>query len=223
MKRSTAPGSQASESRSGSGSRPLYGTLDWALVRAPLLPVATYLALSNPNKGDQANEGSIDPWSFEEDSLVPRDPRIRRAIAVGSTDLLNALERSKPSSRNADELRGKLLRYLIRMSTRPTPYGLFAGVALVQWGPATDLALAEKPPRTRTRPDMEWLLKLVLDLEAQPEVRKELRFFANPSAFIHAGRVFLTERALANDSNPASAVSLRAPGVVESSSATRSR
>src|SRR4029453_14404980 len=133
------------------------------------------------------------PWAFVDGSLVPRDPRVRRAIAVGSSDLLAGLERSKPTAQNASELKGKLLRYLIRMSTRPTPYGLFAGVALGAWGPATDLALADRPPRARTRPDMEWLLRLVFQLEAQPELRQGLRFIANPLAVIHAGRVFLSE------------------------------
>ena len=201
--------------RSKSAPRPLYETLDWMLVRAPLLPVETYLGLSNSTNEDEAREGSIDPDTLEDGSLVPRDPRVRRAIAVGSSDLLEALERSKPTGRNAAELEGKLLRYLIRMSTRPTPYGLFAGVALAQWGPTTDLALAETPPRTRTRPDMAWLLNLVLELESQPEVRRELRFFANPGAFVHAGRVFLAERAPARQPSPASAVSVRATGVVQ--------
>ena len=137
--------------RSKSVPRPIYEPLDWMLVRAPLLPVETYLGLSNSTSGDEAREGSIDPDTFEDSSLVPRDPRIRQALAVGSSDLLNALERSKPTGRNAAELEGKLLRYLIRMSTRPTPYGLFAGVALAQWGPTTDLALSEVPPRARTR------------------------------------------------------------------------
>src|SRR5262249_13143314 len=111
-------------------------------------------------------------------SPVPRAPRVCRAIAVGSSALLAGLERSKPTAQNASELQGKPLRSLIRMSTRPTPYGLFAGVALGAWGPATDLALADRPPRARTRPDMEWLLRLVFQLEAQPERRKCLRFIA---------------------------------------------
>lgn len=200
--------------RSRHARRRLYEPLDWALVRAPLLPVETYLALSKPRSEDGAGEGAAGPWAFEDGSLVPRDPRVRRAVAVGSSDLLGGLERSWPTSRNAADLRGKLLRYLIRMSTRPTPYGLFAGVALARWGPTTDLTLAERPPRTRTRPDMEWLMGLVLDLEAKPEVREELRFFSNPGTFVHAGRVFLSERAPTGEPGAAPPVSLRATGVV---------
>jgi lantibiotic biosynthesis protein len=213
--RSKTAGKQASRSHPILPARRLlYEPLDWALVRAPLLPVETYLALSKGAIEDQAGEEAAGPWACEDGSLVPRDPRVRRAIAVGSSDLLDGLERSEPNGRNAAELKGKLLRYLIRMSTRPTPFGLFAGVALAEWGQTTSLALAERPPRTRTRPDMEWLLEFVLELEAQPEIREGLRFFSNSTAFVHAGRVFLSERAPGGEPGAPSTVSLRATGVV---------
>ena len=206
--------------RSKSVRRPLYEPLEWVLVRAPLLAVETYLALSEPANEIEQQAGRANPWAFVDGSLVPRDPRVLRAIAVGSAELLAGLERSKPTARNASELKGKLLRYLIRMSTRPTPYGLFAGVALGEWGPATDLALADRPPRTRTRPDMAWLLRFVLQLEAQSELRKGLCFVANPLAVVHAGRVFLSEQAPAGVPGAASPVSLRATGAVRRALAT---
>jgi thiopeptide-type bacteriocin biosynthesis protein len=212
VEQSQARSHQTSRRRNKAASRLMYEPLDWALVRAPLLPVETYLALSKPESENEASEEAAGPWAFEDGSLVPRDPHVRRAIAVGSSDLLDGLERSTPTGKDAAELKGKLLRYLIRMSTRPTPYGLFAGVALAGWGPVTDLALAPEPPHTRTRPDMEWLLRLVLELEARPEVRSELRFFANPGVFLHAGRIFLSEPAPTGESGAASPVSLRATG-----------
>jgi lantibiotic biosynthesis protein len=127
-------------------------------------------------------------------SLMPEDPSVQVAIDVASSDLAAALARTRPDDRKAGRLRGKLLRYLIRMSTRPTPFGLFAGVGLVDWGPATSLALAPEDPRTRTRPDMGWLLDLVASFEADPEVRQSLRVAANPAVMLHGGRAFLRDR-----------------------------
>ena len=97
------------------------------------------------------------------------------------------------------------------MSTRPTPYGLFAGVALAAWGPRTDLALGPGRPRTRTRPDMGWLLRVVLELENRPEVRTRLCYVANAAALERAGRVFLPETAPVKDGSggPGPAVSVR--------------
>jgi thiopeptide-type bacteriocin biosynthesis protein len=184
--------------------RPLYGPLDWVLVRAPLLPVEAYLSLGERPTG-------------EPDQLIrlPEDPRIRAALAVGSANLYDALDRADRPGKDDPDSAGKLLRYLIRMSTRPTPYGLFAGVALARWGLETDLALAPGRPRTRTRPDMAWLLRLVLELESRREVRLNLRYFANPRAFVRAGRVFLPEAAPTADTGaPGVAVSARVSNVV---------
>ena len=152
------------------------------MVRTPLLPIEAYLALDEALSPDAA-ERNANPLAFEGDSLVPHDPRIRWALAVGSTVLLDDLKRSSPSSKDAHQLKGKLLRFLIRMSTRPTPYGLFAGVMLGQWGQETDLALAAEPPHIRTRPDMAWLLMLVQALESHLDIRKHLRLVTNSTAF----------------------------------------
>ncbi|MEU8398988.1 lantibiotic dehydratase [Nonomuraea sp. NPDC048892] len=153
----------------------LYAPLDWALVRAPLLPVGTAATAGLP--GDPA-------------CLTPGAPAVAAAVQVASTDLAAALARTPPEHPKARKVGRKLLRYLIRMSTRPTPFGLFAGVALADWGRCTDLALAKEAPRTRTRPDMGWLTDLVARLEADPEVRAGLRLVADPCVLIRAGRAF---------------------------------
>jgi lantibiotic biosynthesis protein len=194
--------------------RSLYDPLDWVLVRAPLLPVEAYLALArNPATGDGAPREPTTSQPAQHASL-PADPRIRAALAVGSPSLYEALNRADRSGKHDPDTAAKLLRYLIRMSTRPTPYGLFAGVALAAWGPRTDLGLASGRPRTRTRPDMAWLLGLVFELENRLEVRTHLRYIANAAALVQAGRVFLPEAAPTKDGAGSGPVSVRASNVV---------
>ncbi|HYP42067.1 MAG TPA: lantibiotic dehydratase [Chloroflexia bacterium] len=196
---------------------PMYEPLDFVFVRAPLLPVESYLALSDEAGDDRASGNSRTniPWAAGE--LALRDPHVLRALAVGSQALVNAVERSgrsKLTPRDAARLEAKLLRYLIRMSTRPTPFGLFAGVALGQWGDSTKLSIEATAARTRTRIDMAWLLAFVFDLEAKPEVRQHLRFVANSAAVIQGDRVVLATTAPSGASAPTTEVSLRATGVV---------
>ncbi|MEU3724443.1 lantibiotic dehydratase [Streptomyces sp. NPDC031705] len=155
-----------------------YRPLDWAMIRSPLLPANVEAASKPP---------------FSNGSLLPDDARARLAVLVASRDLTDALERTSPHDRAAARVRGKLVRYLIRMSTRPTPFGLFAGVGLVHWAEATDLALAATPMRTRTRPDMEWLSNLVMCLEQDPAIRAELRLVTNPATCLRSGRMWLTD------------------------------
>src|SRR4051794_34289983 len=91
--------------------------LGWGVVRAPLWPIDSYPA-------DRAREARL--WD---------DPRFQVAMAVATPSLSAALHRSPTSEPERARVRGKLLRYMIRAATRPTPFGLFAGVGLVTWGP----------------------------------------------------------------------------------------
>jgi class I lanthipeptide synthase len=221
--------------------RSLYQPLGWVLVRAPLLPVEAYLRLGqNPIQENslgsllQDSPGTLgqdprhplcrdawqEPWagtSINETLpyLLAGDPAIAAAVAVGSPSLFDALQRSGLSGEGGARRAAKLLRYLIRMSTRPTPYGLFAGVGIARWGPETTLSLGPARPRTRTRPDMAWLLRLVFELEGRPEVRSRLRYLANPHTVVRAGRVFLRAPApTADGAGPGPAVSVRATRAV---------
>jgi lantibiotic biosynthesis protein len=142
-----------------------YEPLDAVLVRVPLLPVEAY-----PTDAP----------------VTTRHRWIDAAIEVASQALAQA--RSEP--RSAAPLR----RYQIRMATRPTPYGLFSGVGLARWGDTTTLGLADEPPRTRTRPDMAWLLRLVMRLEIKEEIRCALTVRANTALLIRGGRIILAER-----------------------------
>ena len=109
-------------------SRPArYVALSPVLVRAPTLPVDAYLALP-PNSTDEQLD----------------DPLVRTAVAVASSDLLDGID--SPSPGRADRAATAMLRYRIRMSTRPTPFGLFAGVGLAEWGDRTTIHLRHWGP-----------------------------------------------------------------------------
>jgi len=200
----TTPAAQAGRVPPHDGG--LYRPLDWMLVRAPFLPVQAYLRLSRHGKEQPTKPDPRDPVA-----PFAAAPGVAAAIAVGSPSLFDALERSGLAADDERRRSAKLLRYLIRMSTRPTPYGLFAGVGIARWGPATSLRIGQARPRTRTRPDMAWLLQLVFQLESQRDVRAQLRYLANPRALIRAGRVFLPAPApTADGAGPGGAVSVRA-------------
>jgi len=211
--KSAKTGREAANAAGRRGS--LFDPLDWAIVRAPLLPVESYLDLARSQAPTESEAGGPTKVEAAWRSRLLADPRTRAALAVGSPSLYKAIHREEGSGKHDPDTDAKLLRYLIRMSTRPTPYGLFAGVALAQWGSRTDLALADSRPLTRTRPDMAWLLRLVFELESKPEVRERLRYIANPLALVRAGRVFLPEAAPTKDGvGSGTEVSVRATSVV---------
>lgn len=147
----------------------MYECLDFILLRAPLLPIESYLEFGNASA----------------QSVAIEDPRVRAALAIASPSLLDALKRSFRHEKKARHVRAKLHRFLVRMSTRPTPFGMFAGVAFAEWGARTDLSLGSVSRRTRA--DMGWLLRLVQILDAQPHIRTGLRWRANGAVWQDGG------------------------------------
>jgi thiopeptide-type bacteriocin biosynthesis protein len=96
------------------------------------------------------------------------------------------------------------------MSTRPTPYGLFAGVGLGTFGATTNLKLSDAAAPRRARPDMAWLLSLIGTLEARPALLRQLNVRTHPALFAAAGRVRLGDPTPLADSPQTGPVSVRA-------------
>lgn len=181
---------------------PLYAPLNHLAVRAPLLPVERYAELL----GEDSLPGML---------RLLEEPRVRCAMMMGSPSLVEALERGASGARKAAQVSRGLLRYFIRMSSRATPYGLFAGVSLAHWGERTGLSLSDAEPATHARPDMQWLLALVERLEARPEIRQGLRWWTHPAAVVRADRLLLFDPPPHCQAREAQWVSLRALGVVQ--------
>ncbi|MDQ1031643.1 thiopeptide-type bacteriocin biosynthesis protein [Streptomyces umbrinus] len=157
-----------------------YRPMDWFTVRTPLIPVepASGLSMTAPSMAD---------------------PRVSLALWIGSPDLWDSIHGPNRvgavpgSPRPAPDSTVKARHYLDRMSNRPTPYGLFAGVALGSWASRTDLRVRQMPGRTFTRLDMGWLLALVEQLEADIVVRRQLGFVCHSAVLVSAGRLYLLD------------------------------
>jgi thiopeptide-type bacteriocin biosynthesis protein len=167
----------------------IYQALPMFMLRAPLLPVESYLSLSHRHYTRQGREGpSIEPAGLEP---MISDALVLRALAVGSMDLYEALCRGEISR----SVQRKLLRYVIRMSTRATPYGLFAGAGLGVFGDETTLHLGPHCHVVRSRIDMGVLFSLVFALEVRPGVREQLMYRSSDSIHMISGRVHSISRA----------------------------
>src|SRR5262249_26088549 len=122
-------------------------------------------------------------------------PLVRMAISVASPTLTDAIDHPPRGEKGARALRSSVLRYRIRMATRPTPFGLFGGVAIARWGDVSDVRIAPGPRPTRTRLDTGWLIDVVLAVEQDPALREHLYLVANTCIFRRDDRLYLTERA----------------------------
>jgi thiopeptide-type bacteriocin biosynthesis protein len=205
---------------------PIYEPAGFVLIRTPLLPVEVSQELNGLLAAPTASSETVSlETAIEADAQALRerlqtlvaDPVIQEAVLIGSPSLFRAIPRwqQAPESSKGRQAQIKLLRYLIRMATRPTPFGLFAGVALGHVGPEMDVRVgARAQNRKRTRPDMQWLLHLVRRLEERPEVVAHLRFFTNPVTVTSGGRLYLPHLDSYGQAEADKTVSLRATPVV---------
>jgi lantibiotic biosynthesis protein len=145
---------------------PIFVPAGFFLLRAPTLDLGTFKALTASTDVAVSTGVLLD---------AARTVRTRRAVRAASQSLSDELTRALTVPDQSGEVSlparagSSLLRYLTRMTTRPTPYGLFAGVAAGSFGEGTDLRLGDDPVRaTRTRADLGWLLELIRTLESSP-------------------------------------------------------
>jgi len=76
-----------------------------------------------------------------------QDPSLQEAIFLGSPVLYDEIQKFLNGAlvvpKEVNKLKMSVLRYYTRMSTRCTPFGLFAGFSLGQLGEASEMELVE--------------------------------------------------------------------------------
>lgn len=83
-----------------------------------------------------------------------------------------------------EKLTRSLNKYLIRMSSRCTPFGLFSGCAVIHWtNEPTAVAVSSGRISRHTRLDMHYLCALSQQLALLPGIRNNLLYFSNSSAY----------------------------------------
>ena len=75
-----------------------------------------------------------------------------------------------------------LAKYYTRMCSRCTPFGLFAGCGVVEWGDETNILLSSKTQRN-TRLDMHYTGALAQRLAEIPAVKMSLKYYPNSSIY----------------------------------------
>ena len=127
--------------------------------------------------------------SDEQIREVCQKPVVDEAIFLASPDLHTQLHEwldgNLTDQKKISRLHYSLMRYILRMCTRPTPFGLFAGFNVGDWGKETRIELPPQEKYSRhTRLDMNYLCALAQDLAKHPDVKEKIKYFPNSSAYL---------------------------------------
>lgn len=113
-------------------------------------------------------------------------PGVMEAIYLASPSLVERLEHwySKPDSKSGRKVTTALLKYLVRMSSRPTPFGLFSGIALGGLSDSTSIEPANlQQDKRKTRLDMLYLATIQQQWSQCLEGQKLLQYGPNSTLY----------------------------------------
>ena len=206
--------------RAPTATTPLYEHAGFFLVRAPALPADTFRQLTADSPDGAGGAAARDMAGGAVERLerlrsgglarlrrLAADPLVEVALYAASPDLTGAVARlgtanrpdgapdggdAEPLTKRSARAYSRLLRYLTRMSTRPTPFGLFAGVGLGTFGETTSLRLGTPAlAGARTRADMAWVFTVIHELDQQGDLLPHRRMVWNPTVYLAGGRAIL--------------------------------
>ena len=146
-------------------------------IRTPILPLEYYTTLvSNSKISDEYLKSQLDI------------PIIAEAIYLASPTLYFQLERWRNNEdfidKKSKRLRLTLMKYLVRMSTRCTPFGLFSAVGTGELNSKTEIKLHSLNEfEKHSNYDMHFLVSLANNLANNPKIKKQLKFYPNTSIY----------------------------------------
>lgn len=114
------------------------------------------------------------------------DKRVEETVYIGSADLckeLGKLVSGKMKDENKiNSIEFSFVKYLSRMSTRCTPFGLFATCSIGNIREVTQFSIGEEINRC-TRLDMYYLCALVQSILSLPDVKRGVLYYPNNTLY----------------------------------------
>ncbi|AXI78980.1 lantibiotic dehydratase [Peterkaempfera bronchialis] len=167
----------------------MYHAVDAALIRASARPLAAELPPwpnldgSSPDDVEGWREWIGQVWATDAtaEAITFASPVLAEAVRGVLTGRLR-----QPRATLRATL--SLMRYLLRMQYRPTPFGLFAGTAPVRLG-RTAKVHRGTDHRGSARPDAEWLAEVASDLETRSALLRRLPVMADPTRIVRGAKV----------------------------------
>lgn len=160
-----------------------YACNDIFMIRTPSLPVSVFsdfLHFDGNSVEDFIQQNSLSNF-------------MDKSILVSSRELYKAKDRNlQQSSKKGKARELSYLKYLTRASTRSTPYGLFASVALGEFSAENHgepLVVEETKATIECRVDHAWLAHFVYELEKDPVVYPQLQVRFNQNCYVSGDRL----------------------------------
>jgi hypothetical protein len=149
---------------------------DTFVLRTPLFPINFYTNLVNDYSSNKL-------FKILENNLI------KEAVKIASPELVSELEKlkSNPKQINSEKqinLELALLKYIARLSSRATPFGIFAGCSTGLLENETSIQMENiNKHEVFTQFDMHYWISLLQDISKNSVVQKNLIYYPNSSLY----------------------------------------
>jgi thiopeptide-type bacteriocin biosynthesis protein len=160
------------------------------MLRSPSLPVEFFEKITFQNENGISLSDSV----LESIKEIFEEENIKEAITIASNSLEKGVNRlvKEKNIKKKDQIVVNFMKYLIRMSTRPTPFGLFSSVEAGKI--SDDIKIQNKFQQNLkkySRPDMDWLLSVINKIEKDRENVMYLKVKTNSLVDCSGERAYL--------------------------------
>lgn len=147
------------------------------VLRTPLLSIDTFKNLTE--------HSTISDKKLKE---LFSNSIVQEAVFLASPELFTELNKwhlnKITDEKKIVRLKVSFLKYISRMTSRCTPFGIFAGCSLGEFSKDTRIVVNDvRLNKKHTRLDMNYLVGLAQDLSKIPRIRRQLLFFPNSSLY----------------------------------------
>lgn len=137
------------------------------IVRTPTLPFSDHIS-------EEFLKQFLDNPAFAE-AVYLASPVLFREAILWKEDMIT-------DPKKLQKIPLSLAKYYTRMCSRCTPFGLFAGCGVIEWGDETNIKLSADTKRN-TRLDMHYAGALAQRLAEIPAVKMSLKYYPNSSIY----------------------------------------
>ncbi|MDT2998377.1 lantibiotic dehydratase [Staphylococcus argenteus] len=160
----------------------IYEPSSICMIRTPLLSVEFFNLFLNT---EQIKYSDLQLNAQMKESILTTTFNLYRTLQKINFDGDNKKVRDAKES---------LLKYLIRMSTRPTPFGLLSGINIGHFVNEPTRLKVGNSIQKYVKVDGEWLYKLISYIESNDEYYQNLKVIWNNKAHIVNDRIYLNEQ-----------------------------
>ena len=178
--------------------RPAFRTGTTALVRAVARPTLPCPPLPDLNDHSLNGSATCVAWLCEIWANADLAEALDHASPVLAAKVRTLCTADEPSTRDVRRAALSVARYLLRSQHRATPFGLFAGVTVAEFGPQAGARWGEENVAVG-HAGAEWLAAVVERLESFPDLLERLPVVVNNTVTSRGDRLIVPFQSDAQD------------------------